>query len=209
MKDEMMALVKNATWDLVELPKDRKVVGCKWVYKLKRGVDDKEDRYKARLVMKGFSQKAGIDFHEIFSPVVKIVSILIVSTLVALPDLELQQLDFKISFLHGDLDEQIYMEQPEGFVQNRNKKFVCRLKKSLYGLKQSPRQWYMANPGKEHWLAVKWVLQYLRGTSDYCITYNRSSKFVCGYFDSDFAGDLDKRRSTSGYVFTLASGAIS
>ena len=68
---------------------------------------------------------------------------------------------------------------------------------------------YMENPGKEHWVVVKWVLQYLRGTSDYCITYNRSSEFVCGYVDSDFAGDLDKRSSTSGYVFTLAGGAIS
>jgi len=68
---------------------------------------------------------------------------------------------------------------------------------------------YMANPGKEHWSAVKWVLRYLRGTSSYCITYNKSSEFVCGYVDSDFVGDLDKRRSTSGYVFTLAGGAIS
>eukprot|EP00253_Pinus_taeda_P018596 PITA_18596 len=142
MKDEMMALGKNGTCDLVELPKDRKTVGCKWVFKLKRGVNDMEDRYKARLVAKGFSQKAGIDFHEIFSPVVKIVSIRIVLALVALFDLELQQLDVKTAFLHGDLDEEIYMEQPEGFVQHRNAKFVCRLKKSLYGLKQSPRQWY-------------------------------------------------------------------
>ena len=70
-----MALDKNGTWDLVELPKDRKTVGCKWVYKLKRGVDDTEDGYKARLVAKGFSQKVGIDLHEIFSPVVKFVSI--------------------------------------------------------------------------------------------------------------------------------------
>eukprot|EP00253_Pinus_taeda_P036288 PITA_36288 len=68
---------------------------------------------------------------------------------------------------------------------------------------------YMANPGIEHWSAVKWVLRYLRGTSDYCITYNSSSEFVCGYVDSDFAGDLDKRRSTSGYVFTLVGVAIS
>ena len=67
----------------------------------------------------------------------------------------------------------------------------------------------MENPGKEQWSAVKWVLRYLRGTSSYCITYNKSSEFVCGYVDSDFAGDLDKRRSTSGYVFTLAGGAIS
>eukprot|EP00253_Pinus_taeda_P027912 PITA_27912 len=89
MKDEMMALSKNDTWDLVELPKGRKTVGCKWVFKLKRGVNDTEDRYKARLVAKGFSQKADIDFHEIFSPVVKIVSIRIVLALVALFDLEL------------------------------------------------------------------------------------------------------------------------
>eukprot|EP00253_Pinus_taeda_P011720 PITA_11720 len=68
---------------------------------------------------------------------------------------------------------------------------------------------YMANLGKEHWSTVKWVLRYLRGTSSYCITYNKSSEFVCGYVDFDFAGDLDKRRSTSGYVFTLAGGAIS
>ena len=116
MKDEMMALGKNGTWDLVELPKDRKTVGCKWVFKLKRGVNDTEDRYKARLVAKGFSQKAGIDFHEIFSPVVKIVSIRIVLALVSLLNLELQQLDVKTAFLHRDLDEEIYMEQPEGFV---------------------------------------------------------------------------------------------
>jgi hypothetical protein len=68
---------------------------------------------------------------------------------------------------------------------------------------------YMENPGKEHWAAMKWVLRYLRGTSDYCITYNGGRELVCGYVDSDFAGDLDKRRLTSGYIFTLASGAIS
>jgi hypothetical protein len=142
MKDEMKALESNATWDLVELPRDRKDVGCKWVYKMKKGVDDKVESYKARLVAKGYSQKEGIDFHDIFSPVVKTVSIRIVLSLFALLDLNLEQLDVKTFFLHGDLDEEIYMEQPEGFIQNRSKKFVCRLKKSLYGLRQSPRQWY-------------------------------------------------------------------
>ena len=84
MKDEMMALGKNDTWDLVELPKGRQTMGCKWVFKLKQGVNDTEDMYKVRLVAKGFSQKAGIDFHEIFSPMVKLVSIRIVLALVAL-----------------------------------------------------------------------------------------------------------------------------
>ena len=112
MKEEMDALEKNKTWDLVELPKDIKVVGCKWVYRLKKGIDDKVAKHKARLVAKGYSQKEGIDFHEIFSPVVKLVSIRLVLALVALLDLELEQLDVKTAFLHGDLDEDIYMEQP-------------------------------------------------------------------------------------------------
>jgi hypothetical protein len=142
MKDEMKALERNATWDLVELPRDRKNVGCKWVYKLKKGVEDKVERYKARLVAKGYSQKEGIDFHEIFSLVVNSVSIQTVLALVALLDLELEHLDVKNAFLHGYLDEEIYMEQPKGFFQNRNKKFVCRLKKSSFVLKQSPTQWY-------------------------------------------------------------------
>jgi hypothetical protein len=103
MNDEMKALERNSTWDLVELPKDTKTVGCKWVYKLKKGVDDKVERYKARLVAKGSSHKEGIDFHEIFSPVVKIVSIQSMLALVALLDLELEQLDVKTTFLHGDL----------------------------------------------------------------------------------------------------------
>ena len=138
----MDSLANNKTWDLVELPKSRKMVGCKWVYKLKKGADDTVPKYKARPVAKRFSQKAGIDFHEIFSPIVKLVSIRILLALVALYDLELEQLDVKTTFLHGDLEEKKFMEQPEGFVQNRNKRFVCKLKKSLYGLRQSPRQWY-------------------------------------------------------------------
>jgi hypothetical protein len=115
MKDEMNSLAKNATWDLVELPRNRKTVGCKWAYKLKKGVDDKVERYKARMVAKGYSQKACIEFHDIFSRVVKIVSIRSVLALVALLDLELEQIDLKTAFLHGDLHEDIYMEQLEGF----------------------------------------------------------------------------------------------
>eukprot|EP00253_Pinus_taeda_P018477 PITA_18477 len=172
MKDEMMALNKNGTWDLVELPKGRKIVGCKWVFKLKRGVNDTEDRYKARLVAKGFSQKAGIEFHDIFSPVVKIVSIRIVLALVALLDLELQQLDVKTAFLHGDLDEEIYMEQPEGFVQHRNEKFVYRLKKSLYGLKQSPRQWY------KKFDSFMLSQKYVRIEYDHCVYFKQLNNGV-------------------------------
>ena len=142
MCEEMNSLERKNTWDLVELPKGRKVAGCKWVYKLKKDADGKVDKYKARLVAKGFSQKEGIDFHENFSPVVKLVSIRFMLALVVLPDLELEQLDVKKTFLHGELDEDIYMEKPEWFVRNQTRRFVCKLENSLYGLRQSPRKWY-------------------------------------------------------------------
>jgi hypothetical protein len=135
MKHEMKELDRNSTWDLVELPRDKKIVGCKRIYKMKKGVDDKVERYKATVVAKGYSQKEGIDFHDIFSRVVKSISIRSVLAWVSLLDLELEEIDVKDSFLHGYLDEEICMEQPKGFVQNHSKKFVCRLKKSLYGLR--------------------------------------------------------------------------
>ena len=100
-------------------------------------------KYKARLVVKGFGQTKGIDFDEIFSPVVKMTSIRVILGLAASMDLELEQLDVKTAFLHGDLKEEIYMEQPKGYEVKGKEHMVCKLKKSLYGLKQAPRQWYL------------------------------------------------------------------
>lgn len=379
MVEEMESLKKNKTWELTELPKGKKTVGCKWVYRRKEAMTDKErERFKARLVAKGYSQRKGIDYDEVFSPVVRHTSIRILLALVASYDLELEQLDVKTAFLHGDLEEVIYMEQPEGFKQPETEELVCKLKKSLYGLKQSPRQWYkrfdsfmirigfnrceydccvyvkglndgsyiylllyvddmliaaksmgevnrlkallgkefdmkdlgaarkmlgmeiqrdrlvgklwlsqkdyvgkvlerfsmanakqvstplachfrlstaqspvlaeeiqnmsnvpyasavgclmyamvctrpdlahavstvskyMANPGREHWKAVKWIFRYLRGTADHGIMFARQcgQSSVVGYVDADYAGGLDDRRSTTGYVFTLAGGPI-
>ena len=99
-------------------------------------------KFKARLVVKGFGQKEGVDFDEIFSPVVKMTSIRVILGMAASMDLEVEQLDVKTAFLHGDLEEEIYMEQPEGFEVEGKEHMVCKLKKSLYGLKQAPRQWY-------------------------------------------------------------------
>ena len=143
MHDEMESLEKNGTWDLVKLPREKKPIRCKWVFKRKEGVSpNDETRYKARLVAKGYRQIPGIDYNEVFSPVVKHSSICTLLSIVAMHDLELEQLDVKTAFLHGELEEDIYMEQPEGFVIPGKEKIVCKLKKSLYGLKQSPRQWY-------------------------------------------------------------------
>lgn len=377
MQEEMESLHKNKTWELVNLPKDKKVVRCKWVFRKKEGIPGVEDsRFKARLVAKGYSQVPGVDYTDVFSPVVKHSSIRALLGIVAQHDLELEQLDVKTAFLHGELEEDIYMEQPEGFITSGKEDCVCLLKKSLYGLKQSPRQWYkrfdsfmtshdfnrssfdscvyfkrsddsfvylllyvddmliaakdkdeirkvkvqlntefemkdlgaankilgmeiirdrkagtlclsqkgyiekilqrfnmqnakpvstplaahfrlsstlspktpdeidymsrvpyssavgslmyamvctrpdlayavsmvsryMANPGKEHWKAIQWIFRYLRGTTDVCLQFGRTRDGVIGYVDSDFAGDLDRRRSLTGYVFTLGGCAIS
>nr|ABA97637.1 retrotransposon protein, putative, Ty1-copia subclass [Oryza sativa Japonica Group] len=368
MQEEMQSLEKNGTWELVHLPKQKKPVRCKWIFKRKEGLSPSEPpRFKARLVAKGFSQIVGVDYNDVFSPVVKHSSIRTFFSIVAMHDLELEQLDVKTAFLHGELEEEIYMDQPEGFIVPGKEDYVCKLKRSLYGLKQSPRQWYkrfdsfmlshgfkrsefdscvyikfvngspiylllyvddiliaakskeqittlkkqlssefdmkdlgaakkilgmeitrdknsgllflsqqsyikkvlqcfnmhdakpvstpiaphfklsalqcantdedveymsrvpyssavgslmyamvcsrpdlshamslvsryMTNPGKEHWKAVQWIFRYLRGTADACLKFGRTDKGLIGYVDSDFAADLDKRRSLTEYM---------
>ncbi|KAG8497012.1 hypothetical protein CXB51_008232 [Gossypium anomalum] len=140
MQKEMKSLHKNRTWDFVKLPKGKKVVHCKWVFKKKKGTPGVEEpRYKARLVAKGYSQISGVDFTDVFSPVVKHSLIRALLDIVSMHDLELEKLDVKTIFLHKELEEDIYMQQPEGFTVSKKEDYVCLLKKSPYGLKQSPR----------------------------------------------------------------------
>jgi hypothetical protein len=143
MKEEMNSIKSNEVWDLVELPNGAKAIGCKWVFKTKKDSLGNIERYKARLVAKGFTQKEGIDYTETFSPVSKKDSLRVIMALVAHFDLELQQMDVKTTFLNGDLEEEVYMKQPEGFPSSDGEQLVCKLKKSLYGLKQASRQWYL------------------------------------------------------------------
>jgi hypothetical protein len=142
MKEEMDSLENNQTWYLVQLLAEKRALQNKWVYRLKEE-DGEEKWYKARLVVKGFAQKKGIDFDEIFSPIFKITSIRTILSFVEVEDLHLEQLDVKTTFLHGDLEEEIYMQQPQGYEVKGKDNLVCRLKKSLYGLKKAPRQWYL------------------------------------------------------------------
>jgi hypothetical protein len=139
--DEMQSLEKNCMWDVVPLPKCKKPVHCKWIYKRKEGLSPSEPRkYKGRLVAQGFSQIPGVDYNDVFSPDVKHNSILTYFSIVPAHDLE--QLNVKTAFLHGELEEEIYMDQSEGFIVPDKENYVCKLRRSLYGLKQSPRQWY-------------------------------------------------------------------
>ncbi|KAH9671777.1 retrovirus-related pol polyprotein from transposon TNT 1-94-like protein [Citrus sinensis] len=136
MEEEMKSLHQNQTWELVKLSKGKRAIGNKWVYTKKQGSPNQTTpRYKARLVAKRFAQKKGIDYNEVFSPVVKHTSIRILLALVAEYELELAQLDVKTAFLHGDLEDEIYMIQPCGFRVAGKENRVCRLSKSLYGLK--------------------------------------------------------------------------
>ncbi|KAG7532793.1 Reverse transcriptase RNA-dependent DNA polymerase [Arabidopsis thaliana x Arabidopsis arenosa] len=379
MDEEIDSQIKNNTWTSVERPENQRVIGCRWIYKYKLGIPGVEEpRYKARLVAKGYAQREGVDYHEIFAPVVKHVSIRILLSIVAQEGLELEQLDVKTAFLHGELKEKIYMTPPEGYESMIKKNQVCLLNKALYGLKQAPRQWnekfdiymseigfvrseydncaytkklgddslmylliyvddmlvasnnreaianlkkelslkfemkdlgpakkilgieisrnrdtgtlmlsqegylnkvletynmqdakyamtplgahmklraateeqqannedfmksipycnavgsimyamigtrpdlaypvgvisrFMSNPIKEHWLAVKWVLRYIKGTLDIKLCYQKNPDFqITGYCDADHGADLDKRRSITGLVFTLGGNTIS
>lgn len=143
MNEEMKSLEKNETWELVDPPSGKKPVGCRWIYTVKYKADGTIERFKARLVAKGYTQTYGIDYTETFAPVAKINTVRVLLSLAANLDWPLQQFDVKNAFLHGELSEEVYMDLPPGcMIPKRHSQKICRLKKSLYGLKQSPRAWF-------------------------------------------------------------------
>lgn len=140
MRKEMDALARNSTWEVCDLPKGKKPVGCKWVFTIKRKPDGTVERYKARLVAKGYTQVYGIDYSETFSPVAKMSTVRVLMSIAADRDWPLHQFDVTNAFLHGELRQDVYMEAPPGFEFGAGKS--CKLKKTLYGLKQSSRAWF-------------------------------------------------------------------
>eukprot|EP00253_Pinus_taeda_P027915 PITA_27915 len=258
MIDEMASLHKNEACDLVELLTRRKPIGSKWVFKRNTNAEGKVEKYKAQLLAKGYSQVSRIDFGDIFSLVAKETSIRLLLSVATAFDFEIEQMDVKTTFLHRDLEEEIYMKQPEGFVVKGKKELDSKLVKFpiTVGVKLSGEQCpktqeeeedmshvpyasavgslmyamvctrpdiahavgvlnrLMSKKGKEHWIVVKWVFKYLRGTSDYGLCYQGRLGLgivldIHSFVDADWTRDLDQRRSTTEYVFTLFGGAIS
>ncbi|MCH79635.1 retrovirus-related Pol polyprotein from transposon TNT 1-94, partial [Trifolium medium] len=184
---ELTALVKNDTWILVPLPPHKHAIGCKWVFKLKLHANGTIERYKARLVAKGYTQTEGIDYMDTFSPVVKMTTIRILLAIAAAQNWPLYQLDVNTAFLHGDLNEEVYMTPPAGlYLPSPN--LVCKLQRSLYGLKQASRQW---NTKLTETLTSS---GYIQSKSDYSLfTKQRSSGFtvILVYVDDLVLGGTD------------------
>ena len=141
MRKEIQALEENGTWTLEELPDGKRAIDSKWVYKIKYKPNGEIERFKARLVAKGFTQTEGVDYHDTFAPIAKLVTVRTLLTVAAKNDWFIHQLDVNNAFLHGDLTEEVYMKIPHGFAKEQETR-VCRLRKSIYGLKQASRNWY-------------------------------------------------------------------
>ena len=177
---EMESVCKNKTWDLVPLPKGRKAIGNRWFFRVKENQAGEVERFKVRLVAKGFSQKRGTDYDETFAPVAKFTSIRILFSLAAKYSLSLHQMDVKTAFLNGLLGDDIYMVQPDGHIDGDHPDFVCQLKRSLYGLKQSPRMW---NQTIDKFMLE---LDFKKCETDHCIYVKRAEQdmiFVALYVD--------------------------
>ncbi|KAA0067047.1 gag/pol protein [Cucumis melo var. makuwa] len=141
MNLEMEFMYFNSVWQLVDLPEEVKPIGCKWIYKRKRDSAGKLQTFKARLVAKGYTQRKGVDYEETFSPVAMLKSIRILLFIATFYDYEILQMDVKTSFLNGNLEESIFMSQPEGFITQGQEQKVFKLNRSIYGLKQASRSW--------------------------------------------------------------------
>ena len=194
MDEEFNILITNKTWRLTTLPPGRKAIRCKWVYALKTKPDGSLDRFKARLVAKGCSQIPGVDFHETFSPTIKYDSLRIILALVASLNLHMQQFDIKTAFLYGSIQEELYMEQVEGYVDQTWLEAVCLLLQALYALRQSSRAW---SKKMEGFLKAFGLIQ---AAVDHCVYYSHQGgiiTIVTIFVDDGLICSNDSARITS------------
>ncbi|GKA13109.1 zinc finger, CCHC-type containing protein, partial [Tanacetum coccineum] len=224
---EMQSMKDNQVWILVDLPSDCKTVGIKWLFKKKTNMDGNIHTYKARLLAKGFTQTYRVDYKETFSLVADIKVIRILIAIVAYYDYEIWQMDVKTAFLNGRLNKDVYMVQPEGFVNHTHPRQMDSSKRGTVPLQpnvdlmrstrpnvafsQNLTSRYQQNPGKSHWTAIKNILKYLRNTKDMFLVYGDDSTTklsVTYYTDASWETDRDDLRSQTGYVFMMNGGAV-
>ncbi|PKI59273.1 hypothetical protein CRG98_020353 [Punica granatum] len=205
MKSEIDSMSENQVWDLVDPLEGIVPIGNEWVFKRKIGADGKVETYKARLVAKGYCQRQGVDYEETFSPVAMLKSIRIMLAIAAHYDYEVWQMDVKTAFLNGHIEEDIFMDQPRGF-ESKDKSKVCKLKSSIYGLKQASRSW-----NRRFDEAVK-SFGFIKNEDEPCV-YKKASgsmiAFLVLYVDDILLIDVDDKKSISGYIFTCNGGAVS
>jgi hypothetical protein len=168
MMEEYASIMKNDVWEVVPRPEGKRVVGSKWIYKFKHGADESVEKYKACFVAKGFVQKEGVDYEETFAPMARYSSIRAIISLVAEMGWRVHQIDVKTAFLNGVIEEEVYIEHPEGFEVRDWDTHVCRLRRALYRLKQAPRASYSRIDShlREmgfHWSEVDRNLYFLAG----------------------------------------------
>nr|GEZ27715.1 retrovirus-related Pol polyprotein from transposon TNT 1-94 [Tanacetum cinerariifolium] len=201
MQDEIREFDLLQVWELVHQLDYVMIITLKWIYKVKLDEYDNVLKNKAQLVAKGYRQEEGIDFEESFAAVARIEAIRIFIANAANKNMTIYQMDVKTAFLNGELNEEVYVSQPEGFVDLDHPTHVCHLKNALYGLKQAPRSWYQASPTKKHLEALKRVFRYLRRTINWGLLYPKDTAMaLTAYADEDHAGCQDTRRNY-GFVF--------
>nr|GFD24618.1 zinc finger, CCHC-type [Tanacetum cinerariifolium] len=140
--DKMDSIMGNNTWVLVDLPPGCKPLGCKWIFKIKLKVNGTIEKFQARLVIQGFRHNSGIDYCDNYALVARINTIRLLIAMASIHNMIIHQMDVKITFLNGELDKEVYMNQPQGFIMPGNENKACKLIKSLYGLKHAPKQWH-------------------------------------------------------------------
>ncbi|GJU74745.1 ribonuclease H-like domain-containing protein [Tanacetum coccineum] len=222
IQEELYQFDRLQVWELVDKPFGKTVIKLKWLWKNKKDEDQTVIRNKARLVAKGYAQEEGIDFEESFAPVARLEAVWIFVAYVAHKSFPIYQMDVKTAFLNGSLKEEVYVAQPDGFVDPNHPEKLYHLRKALYGLKQAPRAWslmyltssrpdimqavcycacYQARPTEKYLKEVKRIFRYLRGTINMGLWYPKDSGFeLIAFLDADHAGCLDTRKSTSGGI---------
>ncbi|GJW73566.1 retrovirus-related pol polyprotein from transposon TNT 1-94 [Tanacetum coccineum] len=222
MQEELNEFERLEVWELKPRPDKVMVITLKWIYKVKLDELGGILKNKARLVARGYRQEEGIDFEESFAPVARLEAIRIFLAFAAHMNMVVYQMDVKTAFLNGNLREEVYVSQPDGFVDLDNPNHVYKLKKALYGLKQAPAHvdrptialcmcaCFRARPTEKHLHAVKRIFQYLRGTVNRGLWYPKDSSIALTAFaDADHAGCQDTRRSTSGSMQFLGDRLVS